>query len=104
MTLNVANGHLWVTLGAQSKLSYLKGLQDGISLLTLKIVNSKRSSEKTGMETILESYYLLPSNNNYKGFISAIDSVYSNTLNRKIPIIDVYLILNESENQEGLKS
>ena len=49
----VKNGYLWSTLTTQSKLSYLKGLQEDISLLMIQIIDSKRSSVNSGMETVV---------------------------------------------------
>jgi hypothetical protein len=101
----VANGYRWNTLSAQSKLLYLTGLQDGISLLTLRFVDSKRSIVKTSMEAVVESYFLQPLDIDNNKFVSIIDSVYDNVRNREIPIIDIYLLLIEekkNENQNNL--
>ena len=90
---NFANGHMWNTLGYQSKRLYLIGLKDGISLLTIKMVDSKRSREQSGVDTVVESHFLRLFQNDYKSSISKIDHVYNNILNRKIPIIDIYTLI-----------
>lgn len=92
---------MWSTLTTQSKLSYLKGLQEDISLLTIQIIDSKRSSVNSGMETVVESNFLLPSNNDLKKLVITIDSVYIDMLNRKIPIIDIYLVAVEGKNYKN---
>ena len=101
----VKNGYLWSTLTTQSKLSYLRGLQDGISMLTIQIIDSKRSNLNTGMETVIESHFLLPSNTDFKKLVSTIDRVYANRLNKKIPIIDIYLIaIEEGKYKDNMRS
>lgn len=45
ITFSVLNGNEWHKLSSQSKIMYLNGLSDGISLLSLRMVDSKRSSE-----------------------------------------------------------
>ena len=101
IAFNVENGFLWSTLAVQSKLFYLKGLQDGISLLTIQTIDSRKSSVETSMEIAVESHYLLSSKNVYNKFISTIDGIYNNTLNRKIPIIEIYLSIIEGGNLEN---
>lgn len=97
LSYSVKNGYLWSTFTTQSKLSFLKGLQDSISLIKIQIIDSKRSSVITGMETVVESNFLLPSNNDFKKLVITIDSVYIDMLNRKIPRIDIYLVAIEGK-------
>ncbi|WP_304511796.1 hypothetical protein [Desulfobacula sp.] len=90
------NGYLWKILTVKSKHAYLKGLIEGVSLLSEKIVNSKMCSFDTIKQTALVSYFLKLPQHSISKLSIMIDVIYQDNDNLEIPIPQIYSLISKN--------
>jgi hypothetical protein len=74
---SVANGRVWKTLDMQNRITYLTGIDDGLTLAKREGLNYDYLYEPTGFR--------------FSEIAKQIDTFYADTVNLRIPVIEAHI-------------
>ena len=87
---DASNGRYWKVLKRQSKITFLHGIEEGLSLLELQLFESNIDPNALKNIADIVQNDLLVSERRYSDLVEQVDKFYADSLNLRVPIMEAY--------------